>query len=157
MEINNKSTSNFLSIIKSKNWCTCLKDKLIAWCKSYIYMHTSRQCLSTFWEGRFSIDSFTFHGGRFCHNKITQYHFHSISFSFMSIAKITCYLIPFSALRKFSLRNTYTCITNNYSIYMVIISMLYYLIKTIFINNWNICIKVKNEVNPWLLTCTVLR
>lgn len=57
----------------------------------------------------------------------------------------------------FSLRNTYTCITNNYSIYMVIISMLYYLIKTIFINNWNICIKVKNEVNPWLLTCTVLR
>lgn len=75
----------------------------------------------------------------------------------MSIAKITCYLIPFSALRKFSLRNTYTCITNNYSIYMVIISMLYYLIKTIFINNWNICIKVKNEVNPWLLTCTVLR
>lgn len=106
-------------------------------------MHTSRQCLSTFWEGGFSIDSFTFHGGRFCHNKITQYHFHSISFSFMSIAKITCYLIPFSALRKFSLRNTYTCITNNYSIYMVIISMLYYLIKTIFINNWNICIKVK--------------
>lgn len=75
----------------------------------------------------------------------------------MSIAKITCYLIPFSALRKFSLRNTYTCITNKYSIYMVIISMLYYLIKTIFINNWNICIKVKNEVNPWLLTCTVLR
>lgn len=82
---------------------------------------------------------------------------YTISFSFMSIAKITCYLIPFSALRKFSLRNTYTCITNNYSIYMVIISMLYYLIKTIFINNWNICIKVKNEVNPWLLTCTVLR
>lgn len=82
---------------------------------------------------------------------------YTISFSFMSIAKITCYLIPFSALRKFSLRNTYTCITNNYSIYMVFISMLYYLIKTIFINNWNICIKVKNEVNPWLLTCTVLR
>lgn len=26
---------------------------------------------------------------------------YTISFSFMSIAKITCYLIPFSALRKF--------------------------------------------------------
>lgn len=87
---------------------------------------------------------------------------YTISFSFNIIfihvyCKDNMLFNTFSALRKFSLRNTYTCITNNYSIYMVIISMLYYLIKTIFINNWNICIKVKNEVNPWLLTCTVLR
>lgn len=40
---------------------------------------------------------------------------------------------------------------------MVIISMLYYLIKIIFINNWNICIKVKNEVNLWFFICIVLR
>lgn len=75
----------------------------------------------------------------------------------MFIVKIICYLIFFLVFIKFFLRNIYICIINNYSIYMVIISMLYYLIKIIFINNWNICIKVKNEVNLWFFICIVLR
>lgn len=75
----------------------------------------------------------------------------------MFIVKIICYLIFFLVFKKFFLRNIYICIINNYSIYMVIISMLYYLIKIIFINNWNICIKVKNEVNLWFFICIVLR